>query len=317
MIKRLFIDVETTGTDEKINGIHQISGVIEIDGKIKESFDYKIRPFEGAIIEPKAIEVSNVTEEQIKNNPLSEKEAYNLLSGLMLKYVQKFDKKDKFFFVGYNAHFDKNFMSEFWLRQNDKYFFSLVWGNIIDVMVLATEKLEHVRHEMINFKLMTVADKFGIKLDENKLHDASYDIEITRDLYYLLKNNNIKKEETTVTEISTDFIKAQYNSVNNNQFNSNETIISSKDYIFTFGKFSGQSLDYVLKTDKSYLSWIVRDNVKNLKFSEEILSEINSSNAKYKTQKVEATPIPVPDYNNTSTIVDDSYLNNPDDDLPF
>jgi hypothetical protein len=31
---------------------------------------------------------------------------------------------------------------------------------------------------------MTVAKTMGIEIDENKLHDATYDIELTRDIFY-------------------------------------------------------------------------------------------------------------------------------------
>jgi oligoribonuclease (3'-5' exoribonuclease) len=33
-MKRVFIDLETTGIDEKINGILQIAGIIDIDKKL-------------------------------------------------------------------------------------------------------------------------------------------------------------------------------------------------------------------------------------------------------------------------------------------
>ena len=39
-IKLLFFDLETTGLSSTENGIHQISGCIEIDGMEKEVFDF-------------------------------------------------------------------------------------------------------------------------------------------------------------------------------------------------------------------------------------------------------------------------------------
>lgn len=45
-----------------------------------------------------------------------------------------------------------------------------------------------VRNDMENFKLMTVAKTMGIEIDENKLHDATYDIELTRDIFYKIIN---------------------------------------------------------------------------------------------------------------------------------
>lgn len=37
-----------------------------------------------------------------------------------------------------------------------------------------------------SFPHRTVAEKMGIAIEENRLHDSSYDIEITRKIYYLL-----------------------------------------------------------------------------------------------------------------------------------
>ena len=36
---------------------------------------------------------------------------------------------------------------------------------------------------MLNFKLSTVAQTVGIEIDEARLHEANYDIELTRAVY--------------------------------------------------------------------------------------------------------------------------------------
>ena len=188
-MKKFFFDLETTGLDYKVNAIHQFSGCIELDGTIIESFNFKIRPFEGAIIEPKALETSNVTEEQIMAYPPAE-EVFADFMRMLSRYVRKFDKKDKMFLVGYNnAAFDNAFLREFYVRyQRDDYFNSWFWGNTIDVMVLASEHLAEMRVGMDNFKLMTTARALGIEIDESKLHDAEYDIELTRNIYRIVTN---------------------------------------------------------------------------------------------------------------------------------
>jgi DNA polymerase-3 subunit epsilon len=188
-MKKFFFDLETTGLDYKVNAIHQFSGCIELDGTVIESFNFKIRPFEGAIIEPKALETSNVTEEQIMAYPPAE-EVFADFMRMLSRYVRKFDKKDKMFLVGYNnAAFDNAFLREFYVRyQRDDYFNSWFWGNTIDVMVLASEHLAEMRVGMENFKLMTTARALGIEIDESKLHDAEYDIELTRNIYRIVTN---------------------------------------------------------------------------------------------------------------------------------
>jgi DNA polymerase-3 subunit epsilon len=195
-MKKFFFDLETTGLDNKLNAIHQMSGCIELDGTIIETFNFKIRPFEGAIIEPKALETSNVTEEQIMAYPPAE-EVFADFMRMLSRYVKKFDKKDKMFLVGYNnASFDNGFLRSFYERhQRDDYFNSWFWGNSIDVMVLASEYLAEKRTGMENFKLMSVARAVGIEIDETKLHDAEYDIELTRNIYRIVTNKFNKKPE--------------------------------------------------------------------------------------------------------------------------
>ena len=85
---------------------------------------------------------------------------------------------------GYNnASFDNQFFREFFAQNRDKYFGSWFWSNSFDVMVLATPYLAERRADMANFKLSTVADTLGIKVEEDKLHDAMYDIYLTKAIF--------------------------------------------------------------------------------------------------------------------------------------
>lgn len=43
-MKLLFYDLETTGTMYWRNGIHQLSGMVVINGEVKETFDFKVQP---------------------------------------------------------------------------------------------------------------------------------------------------------------------------------------------------------------------------------------------------------------------------------
>lgn len=185
-MKLLFFDLETTGVNPGKNGIHQISGQIVIDGEVKESFDFHVQPNPKAIIEDEALKVAGVTREQIMAYPPM-REVYNQFVAMLAKYVNKYDKKDKFFLVGYNnAAFDNQFLRGFFLQNGDNYFGSWFWSNTLDVMVLASHHLARRRHEMENFKLATVAKFMGINVDDEALHDAFYDISLTREIYKII-----------------------------------------------------------------------------------------------------------------------------------
>lgn len=188
MTKILFFDVETTGLDYKIHGMHQISGAMEIDGQIVESFNFHINPAPQLEVNPEAIKVSGKTIDEIRAYP-SEAEVYRKFIAMLLHNIDKFDKFDKAFLAGWNnAAFDNGFLRAFFERNGDKYFGSWFWSNPLDVMVLATQHLLSERHTMLNFKLMTVAAHLLGGIDESKLHDATYDIELTRNIYQIVKS---------------------------------------------------------------------------------------------------------------------------------
>nr|DAQ87132.1 MAG TPA: DNA polymerase III subunit alpha [Caudoviricetes sp.] len=185
-MKLLFFDLETTGTNPARHGIHQISGMIEIDGVERERFDFKVRPNPKAEVLDEALAVGGVTREQIESYPPME-DVYRDFVGMLSRYVNKFNKADKFFLVGYNnAAFDNQFLRGFFLQNGDNYFGSWFWSNSVDVMVLASQYLPAERPLMPNFKLSTVASQLGVSVSEDKLHDALYDIYLTREAYHLM-----------------------------------------------------------------------------------------------------------------------------------
>lgn len=182
-MKLFYFDLETTGVKHWKNGIHQISGAIEIDGEIKEYFDFKVKPYHLALIEDEALAVAGITKETLETY-IQFKDCYKSLIELLSKYVDKFNKKDKFFLVGYNnASFDNQFFRAFFVQNNDNYFGSWFWSSSIDVMVLASQKLMNERAEMIDFKQSTVAKQVGIVVDESRLHDAEYDVNLMIGIY--------------------------------------------------------------------------------------------------------------------------------------
>jgi len=178
-----YIDIETGGLDPVASPLLQIAGIIEEGEKTLEKFNYHIKPFDGDQVDPKALVVNNLTQEEIENFESPNTIHDNLLL-LWGKYVNCYDKRDKMFFIGYNSHsFDMPFVREFFRKCGDKFFGSWFHYPSIDVMILAAYKMVDKRRWMPDFKLLTVADRLGIPVDKTRLHDAFYDIEITKKVY--------------------------------------------------------------------------------------------------------------------------------------
>lgn len=184
MIKKCFIDLETTGLDPKKNGIVEIAGIIESGNVVKE-FQYRSRPFAEDEISQEALDVNRLTQDQINEFPPA-KDVHRILVKLFSRYVNRYNRKDKFFFIAFNALFDSQFLREFFKKTGDQYYGSYFWHPPIDVMTLAAFHLMKNRPEMPDFHLGTVARHVGIEYNESVAHAAMYDVVVTRELYYKL-----------------------------------------------------------------------------------------------------------------------------------
>jgi DNA polymerase-3 subunit epsilon len=181
-IKKFFYDVETTGINWRRCSIHQLSAWIEIDGVVVEKLNLLIKPHPKAEIEQTALDICKVTEEQIQAYSSMEGQ-FQVLLATLKRYVDPYSKGDKFFMVGFkNASFDDDFLKKYFELMNSKFFFYF-YANSIDVSCLAAQYLINIRSSMPSFKLHRVAKTVGIHVDEERLHDADYDVYLTREVY--------------------------------------------------------------------------------------------------------------------------------------
>lgn len=198
--KVIFIDVETTGTNPERHGVTQLSGCVQIDDEVRQYFDYYVRPFPTDVIDDIALKVTGIDRRQflppgdpnflqVEGQVFAEPfDVFADFKQMLAQYVDPYDKNDKLQFVGYNAHsFDMPFMRRFWEKNNDRFFGSWFWYPCLDVMLVWAQILQPERGRLPNFKLATVARHCGIEVDDVRLHDSQYDIDLTRHLWLLAR----------------------------------------------------------------------------------------------------------------------------------
>lgn len=189
---KIFYDLETTGVDFRKHSIHQLSGLVEVNGCVVEEFDIRMAPHPLAKIEPEALAASGVTEQQILAYMPMQK-AHLRFTNLLAKYINRYDKLDKAWLVGFNNRgFDDAFLRKLFELCGNNYFGSYFWSDSLDVMVLASQYLIERRRNMPSFKLKRVAEEVGIVVDESRLHDASYDVHLTREIYNIVTGLEIE-----------------------------------------------------------------------------------------------------------------------------
>ena len=185
-MKICFLDVETTGLSPFGNGIIQISGQLDIDGEAGDPFDFRVMPFEKDKITDSALKVNGIKREDIcpENGYKRPEFVKGSLLDILGEHVDKFDKISKFHLAGYNVRFDDDFMRSWFRKQGDKFYGSWFWFPPIDIMNMAAVDLRYERKTLPDFKQATVAQHYGAEIDEARLHDAAYDIELARFIYY-------------------------------------------------------------------------------------------------------------------------------------
>ena len=181
-MKRVFVDTETTGLDKKIHGVIQIAALVEINGKVVEKFEGKCAPLEDDKVDLGAIKVAGYqTEEEVRSLPPST-QLYSDFVNLLARYVDRFDKYDKFHWYGYNANFDFEFVWSWFFKHGDNTFRAFVWTPPICILNLAGFVLETERPRLSSYTQMSIARHLQIGVEGDRIHDALYDIEVSRNI---------------------------------------------------------------------------------------------------------------------------------------
>ena len=181
MNKIIFIDTETGGVNPEKAALIQLSGIIRIDKKDVEKFNFYIKPFENSEVTEKALEVQGRTLEELKTDKyVEEKEVYKQFINILDKYIDKYDRTDKFIVAGYNVRFDVDILKAFFQRHGNNFLFSYLDSSMLDPLYsIRLLQIAEVLPVLENNKLETWCKHFGIEL---KAHDSLEDIVATKKL---------------------------------------------------------------------------------------------------------------------------------------
>jgi len=190
--KVLWCDLETTGTNPIRHGIIQLAALVEIDGKLEAQLNLRMAPLTKHEVEEEALAINSVTEEEIRAYP-HQSTQYPELEALLSRYINRYEKLDKFILAGYNINaFDEPFLRQLFLdnattrrdRKYGGYFGSWFFWPKRDVQTYLAEHIAEHGLRLSNYQLATVCEHFGIPIDA---HDALSDIQATRTLYRVLR----------------------------------------------------------------------------------------------------------------------------------
>ena len=190
MAKKLFYTISTTGLNPYRYSIHKFTGVLEVDGKICDYVEMNIKPNPKGLIDKPTLIRNGVTEEEIKIGSDLYIAHDTLVSELDL-FIDKFNRKDKAFLIGWdNRRLDDLFFQAWFQQVEDPYFFSWFWPSSIDVSVLATQKLIQKVDSVGDLTIQNVANALSIEskdsIDPDK--DPTYKVDLIMAIYKNLEN---------------------------------------------------------------------------------------------------------------------------------
>lgn len=179
------IDVETAGFNAKTDALLEIAASIlhmdEITGllSIKETICFNVEPFEGANLEPAALEFTGIDPSNPLRGAVSEDEAIKTIFKLVRKAMKSYDCQ-RAIMVAHNAAFDLGFVNA------------------------ATERLNIKRspfHPFVSFDTATLSGlalgqtvlakacaSANIDFNNSEAHSALYDTEKTAELFCFIVN---------------------------------------------------------------------------------------------------------------------------------
>jgi DNA polymerase-3 subunit alpha len=171
-INYLWLDTETTGLDPVRNDVIQLACIPVINGiRLDSFFNEFCQPFDWSTIDDKALEINHITKVD-----LTDFQPPVQMVKKFIIYCKQYGVK--FTIAGYNAEFDKNFLSSLFKKCGlEKEFNEIFTGDLRDLY----KRVKSIKAQLPtpNVKLATLCAHYGITI---KAHDALSDINATINL---------------------------------------------------------------------------------------------------------------------------------------
>ncbi len=173
------VDVETGGFNAKTDALLEIAAVLlEIDGdghlQRGETIRYHVKPFEGANIEEASLAVNGIDPHHPLRPAIDERDALQRTFREVRRAIRE-ARCSRAVLVGHNAHFDLGFLNEAVAR-------SMIKRNPFHPFsCFDTATLCGVAYGQTVLARAAIAA--GLGWDETQAHSASYDAEMTAELF--------------------------------------------------------------------------------------------------------------------------------------
>lgn len=239
----VFFDLETTGINIVKDRIVEISYVKVFPNEKEEVKTYLINP--GMPIPPESTAIHGITDDDVKDCPTFKSIAKQLAAN-----IEGCD------LAGYNSNrFDIPLLTEEFLRVGVD--IDLNRRKFIDVQTIFHKKEQ---------RTLAAAYKFYCDKDLDNAHSAEADTKATYEV--------LKAQLDRYPDLQNDInYLSRFSSFTNNvDFAGRMVFNDKKEEVFNFGKYKGQLVADILKSDPSYYAWMMNgDFAMNTK---KILTEI-------------------------------------------
>lgn len=176
-------DLETGGLSPQFDAILQVAGFI-VDEKLEvvDKICFYCQPHcADNNPNPRALEVNHISPSDI-DEFMSSEEGVAKLNGFLQKHVEG---EKKLTLAGYNSDGFDNLFLENWYKKHDDFasFDSFFHTKTVDVLKVAKGFFSNKVHKPFNFKQGTVAKYLKVEIDDSRLHEALYDVEVCLEIY--------------------------------------------------------------------------------------------------------------------------------------